>query len=48
MAKYMKLLTANNGRLLTQAVNDNNIQQSDIVDIKIYQGQWYLFYYGAD
>ena len=48
MAKYMKLLTANNGRLLTQAVNDNNIQQSDIVDIKIYQGQWYLFYYGAE
>ena len=48
MDKCMKLLTANNGRLLTQSVNDNNIQQSDIVDIKIYQGQWYLFYYGAD
>ena len=48
MAKCMKLLTTNNGRLLTQAANDNNIQQSDIVDIKIYQGQWYLFYYGAD
>ena len=48
MDKYMKLLTANNGRLLTQTVNDKNIQQSDIVDIKIYQGQWYLFYYGAE
>lgn len=48
MAKCMKLLTANNGRLLAQAANDNNIQQSDIVDIKIYQGQWYLFYYGTE